>query len=70
MFLVAIVILAIIIGFVRKGNLSNVIKADLKVPFLFFLSLILFVVIEAGNAAGWAIVWNIHYGSDLLLISF
>ena len=56
MFLVAVVIFAVIAGFIRKGNLGNVVKADIKVPYLFFLSLILFVAIEAGNAAGWSIV--------------
>ncbi|MBE6038719.1 MAG: hypothetical protein E7218_05875 [Anaerofustis stercorihominis] len=56
MFLVAVILLAVVVGYIRKGSLSNVIKAEIRVPFLFVLALLLFLVVEAGNAAGWEVI--------------
>ncbi len=51
MFLVSIAILSLIIALIRKGSFANIIHSGLKAPYLFILSLLLFIGLEVGTNA-------------------
>ena len=72
MFLVSIAVLSIIIGLVRKGSFSNILNSDIKALFLFIISLLLFITVRVGNAAGIALIADWTYflllGGYILLL--
>ena len=72
MFLVSIAVLSIIIGLVRKGSFSNILSSDIKASFLFIISLLLFITVRVGNAAGIALIADWTYflllGGYILLL--
>ena len=72
MFLVSIAVLSIIIGLVRKGSFSNILSSDIKASFLFIISLLLFITVRVGNAAGIALITDWTYflllGGYILLL--
>ena len=72
MFLVSIAVLSIIIGLIRKGSFSNILSSDIKASFLFIISLLLFIAVRVGNAAGIALITDWTYflllGGYILLL--
>ncbi len=72
MFLVSIAVLSIIIGLIRKGSFANILSSDIKASFLFIISLLLFITVRVGNAAGIALITDWTYflllGGYILLL--
>ncbi len=61
MILIIIAILSVIIGLIRGGSFKNILETDLKVSFLFLLSLLLFIAVKVGNAADVGFIVDFTY---------
>ncbi len=70
MILIFIALLSVIIAMVRKGSFANILDADLKASYLFAISLIFFIAVRLGNAAGVGIIVDFTYWIMLAAYSF
>ena len=51
MVLIILALISLAVGLIRKGKLSNVFDSNINAPYLFIITLLMFITIEVGNAA-------------------